>query len=145
MAPITYERGSIATVLSVELNSLADNTNAISGEIDNSVDLCVFDDVEISVASVVSAFDAGSVVELFMIEAVDDINFADGDSTLDPASKTLVGVLRLRSETVAQRHVVRSVKLPPTKFKYLIQQKTGQTWASSGNTLKRLPYKYRGV
>ena len=145
MASITYERGSISTVLSTELNSLADDASVISGEIDNSVDLCVFDDVEISVASVASAFDAGSVVELFLLEALDDTNFVDGDSTIDPASKTLVGVLPLRSETVAQRHVIRGIKLPANKFKYLVIQKTNQIWASSGNTLKRLPYKYRGV
>ena len=145
MVSVIYERGSVSTVLDTQLNSLGDDQNAISGEINNGAALEILDDVELVTAAVGYAFDAGAIVELFLVESVDGSTFADGDGTIDPASKTLVGVFRLRAETVAQRHVIHRIKLPANRFKYLIVQKTGQTWASSNNTLRRLPYKYRGA
>ena len=101
--------------------------------------------IELFTAAVGYAFDASAIVELYLIESVDGSIFVDGDSTIDPASKTLVGVYGLRAETVAQRHIVRRVKLPPAKFKYLVIQKTGQAFASSGSIMRRLPYKHSGV
>jgi hypothetical protein len=143
MTSIVQHRGSVSTVLSSELDSLADETNATSSEIDNGTDLYFRDDVELLTAMNGYALDAGATVELFLIEALDDTAFSDGDSTIDPPAMNIVGAFDLRAVTTAQRHIIRGIVIPPTKFKYVVINKTSQTWASSGNVIRRRSYKHK--
>jgi len=85
MATIKYERGSVTNVLTTELNSLANNGKVLSAEIDNSTALDFFDDLVLSTAAFGAAPSAGAICELYILEALDDTNFVDGDSTVDPA------------------------------------------------------------
>jgi len=145
MASVKWEAGSESTVMGTELNSVADDGIAVSIEIDNSTDLYLFDDVEWANATWGGAPSSGAVVELYaVLEELDGAGYEDGeDGTNAPPSSNLVGVFNIRAATSAQVHILRQVPIPPQKFKYVIINKTGQTTASSGNTLKRQPYRYQ--
>lgn len=144
MASIQWERGTDANVLTTELNSLADDANKISGEIDNSTDLYLFDDVEWSMATPGYTPTAGAVVELYIIQIqLDGTGYEDGSDSIDPPATNLVGVFNIRAANAAQIHILRQIPIPPDKFKYLVINKTGGTLASSGNTLRRQPYRYQ--
>jgi len=143
MASVKWEVGSIATVLSSGLNSLADDGNALSSEIDNTTVLYLFDDVEWLHAALGYTPSAGAVIELYIVEALDGTNYEDGDASIDPPAANLVGVFNIRASTASQRHTLRQIPIPPFKFKYVVINKTGGALASSGNTLRRIPYRYQ--
>ena len=144
MASIQWERGTESTVLSTALNSLADDANKLSGELDNSTDLYLFDDVEWHNATLGYTPSAGAVIELYIIQIeLDGTGYEDGSDSIDPPATNLVGVFNIRASTAAQTHILRQIPIPPDKFKYLVINKTGGALPSSGNTLKRQPYRYQ--
>ncbi len=143
MASVKWEVGSISTVMTTGLNSLADEANCISSEVDNTSNLYLFDDVEWTHASLGYTPAAGSVIELYIVLPLDGTNYEDGDASIDPPAANLVGVFNIRSATAAQRHTIRQIPIPPFKYKYVVINKTGGTLASSGNLLKRFPYRYQ--
>lgn len=147
MASVKWEAGSDSTVASTSLNSLANDAKDVSAEIDNggASDLFLFDDIEWHNAAMGYAPAADSVMELYCVsQELDGTGWEDGeDGTIDPPLVNLVGVFNMRSETVAQTHILRQIPLSPGKYKYVIINKTGQTLASSGNTLKVTPYRYK--
>jgi len=143
MPSVKWESGSVSTVLDSGANSLADDANAISSEINNTADLYLFNDVELYTAALAYTPAAGSVVELYLVESLDGTNYEDGGSSIDPPATNLVGIFNIRAATAAQRHVIRQVPIPPLKYKYVIINKTGGTLAASGNTLKVIPYRYQ--
>jgi len=143
MTSVKWEAGNYTTVATTALNSLADSGQAASDEINNSDDLYLFDDVELYTGVFGVAPSAGAVVELYAVLAdLDGTGYEDGESVAPPASN-LVGVFNIRAVTNAQTHVLRHVPIPPSKFKYVVMNKTGQAFASSGNTLRRRPYRYQ--
>lgn len=140
----TIQLGSyrgVSTVLSTELNSLAATSGkAISAAIDNSTNLDLFDDLELAV-TFGSAPTAGTVVEVYLVISIDGgTNYADGSSTVLPASSSYLGGFAVRAVTTAQRIPIRGVPLPPGSFKYLVQNTTNQAFPASGSTLRRNPY-----
>jgi len=139
MATIEYGAyGTIATVLSTELNSLANGARAISSAITGGQEL--WDDLELVVTYGTNPT-AGSVVEVYLIPSVDDTNYSDGDASIVPGFSMLVGYFPLRAVTSAQRPAgIRGVVLTPGKWKYLVANLSGQTMAATGNTLKRRMY-----
>ena len=143
MANLQWADGTIETVASTSLNSLADDGNAISSEIDNSGGSWIFDDVELNTAVLGFTPASGAHIELYLCPALDGTNFVDGaDGMIDPASSDLVGVFEMRDSTAAQTHIIRGITLPKSKLIYTVINKSGGTLASSGNTLKRKPYSY---
>ena len=145
MASVKWESSSISTILTSDMNNLADEGNAVSSEIDNTSNLYLFCDVELYTDSMGYAPVAGAVIELYLIEALDGTNYEDGDASIDPPATNLVGVFNMRSSTLAQRHTLRQIPIPPLKHKFVVINKTGQTLASSGNILRVLPYRYQTV
>jgi len=143
MSMIKYERSSVQDVLTTELNGMADGFRVLSATIDNSTALNFFDDLVLSIGNIGSSRDAGAIVELFLLEALDDTNFVDGGVSIEPAQSDMVGVFNIRTSTAAQIHVVRGVALPPAKYKYLVKNKTGQALSVLNNTLERRPYAYQ--
>ena len=143
MSIIKYERSDVQDVLTTELNGMADGFRVISATIDNTTALNFFDDLVLSIGNIGSNRDAGAIVELFLLEALDDTNFVDGGVSIEPAQSDLVGVFNIRTSTAAQVHVVRGVALPPTKYKYLVKNKTGEALSVINNTLERRPYAYQ--
>ena len=145
MASVKWEVGSDTTVMSTSLNSLADDSNVVSSEIDNTTDLYLFDDVEWHHATLAYAAVADSVIELYCVsQELDGTGYEDGeDGTIDPPQVNLVGVFNIRETTAAQTHILRQIPISPSKYKYVVINKTGQPLASSGNTLRVTPYRYQ--
>lgn len=133
--------GSIATVMTTELNGLANATRAVSGERDNSTDLYVYADLEL-VVTFASAPTADTVCELYLIPSIDGTTYTDGETTtIQPAATEFVGAFYVRNVTSAQRIAVRGVVIPPGKRKWVLRNFTGVAMAASGNTLKERLYR----
>ena len=143
MAVIKYQRGSTTSVLTTELNGMSVGNRVLSAAIDNTTDLYLFEDLLLSTAAIGSAFDAGGIFSVFLIEAMDDTNYVDGNASTEPAQNDMVGSFNVRAVTSAQKHTVRGITLPPTKYKYLIKNEAGQSLAASGSTLQRRAYRYQ--
>lgn len=139
--------GSQTTLLSTELNSLANNGTAIGSAYDNTqgqtgdgYTLC---DLEL-VCSYGSAPTANTGVSFWFIGTQDGTNYEDGDGSTTPA-RLPDAVFPLRNVTGTQR-VIRRVFLTWGKYKPLAKNDgTGQAMASSGNTVKVRPVTRQGV
>jgi hypothetical protein len=128
---------SEVSLLTTQLNSLANAALcAASSAIDNDTasthrdPLCV---LELSLAVQGTARSAGAAVEVFFLPTEDGT-----DHTAEVAGcveNNLVAVLYL-DEAVTARKIVRAgVPLPPTDFKVMVRNSTGQAFNASGNEL----------
>ena len=135
----------VSTVMSTELNSLAATTGkAISSVVDNSANLDLFDDLELTVTFAVAPV-VGTVIELYLITSLDGSTYADGDTSVLPQASLFVGGFAVRAVTSAQRMHIRGVALPPGPFKYLVQNTTAQTFPASGSVLSHNPYQLQSL
>jgi len=125
---------SLTSYLTTELNSLANGSNKIGAEIDNSTGLDMYVDVELNLAAQGSARSAGAYVPVFLIPTIDGTNYTYGDDSTDPPAHQQIGALLLDAATTARRVGLQMMKVPPGKFKLLIMNETGQAFASSGTT-----------
>lgn len=144
MATIKWDADTITTHMNdTELGGLADDTNAISGAIDNTTALRLFEDLEFYMAdNGTNAPTAGGVIEVYLLASVDGTNYPDGGVGVDPAANTFVGVFNTRTVSDNQRMVLRGISLPPLKYKYVIINKSGMAMNSTGSTLKGVSYGY---
>ena len=121
-----------ATILTTELNSLATATNtAASTAVDNTTNLDLFMDLELVIATMGVARSAGGYVAVYMARSLDGTNYDDVNET----TANLVAVFPLDAATTARRLTVQDVPCTPGKWKLFARNVTGQTLASSGNTL----------
>lgn len=136
----------LTTVMTTELNSLGASTGkAIGPAVDNSVNLDLFDDLELTV-TFASAPTAGTVVEVYLLPSLDGgSTYPDGSTSVLPQASLFVGGFAVRAVTTAQRMMVRGVALPPGVFKYLVQNTTNQAFPASGSTLERNPYQLQSL
>lgn len=136
----------LTTAMSTELNSLGSTTGkAISSALDNSSDLDLFDDLELSV-TFASAPTAGTIVELYLLASIDGgTSYPDGSTSILPQASLFVAGFAVRAVTTAQKMIVRGVALPPGSFKYLVQNTTNQAFPASGSTLERNPYQLQSI
>ena len=150
MSSIKLEAGSITTVLSTELNSLANVAAALaSSGYDNSASLYLWAIFELNV-TFGSAPSATGTIDLYIIPAPDGSNYDDavtGASGAAPAT-SYVGGFPLRAVTSAQKIPIgaaRRVDLPPVPFKVFVVNNSGQAFPSSGSTVKMVPYRYQSA
>ena len=136
----------VSTVMSTELNSLAATTGkAISSAVDNSANLDLFDDLELTVTFAVAPV-VGTVIEVYLITSLDGgSTYADGDTSVLPQASLFVGGFAVRAVTSAQRMHIRGVALPPGPFKYLVQNTTAQAFPASGSVLSHNPYQLQSL
>lgn len=121
--------------LTTELNSLATNTRtAASSAIDNSSNLDTYGYLEF-LGTWGTNPSAGAYVVIYMLISADGTNYADGSNTVNPNTDAAIAVIPILASTSAQRKVVGPIQLPPAKIKFIVESQTGQTLASSGNTL----------
>lgn len=142
-----YLLGTQTTLLSTELNSLANNALGLGPAFDNTqaaagdgYTLC---DVELAV-TYGTAPAANTGVSVWLLGSQDGTTYEDGSTAITPARLPDL-VFPLRAVTTAQR-IVRRVVLPFGKFKALGKNDgTGQSMAASGNTLKVRPVTKQAV
>jgi hypothetical protein len=140
MATVKNIAGTITTVLSTGLNSLANNSNVISSAITLSTGEPGYrwGEWELYIASSAAAMTANTAFVGWIIQALDGTNDEDGGTSVTPA-RTPDIVFPVRAVSTAQRMTAFS-QLPTGSFKLLLRNDgTGQTIASSGNTLKVRP------
>lgn len=127
---------SRGNVLATELNSLANGSRTNAGqEIDNSVNLDKYGYLELDV-TFGSAPSADGFVAVYLVTALDGTNYASGSSTVAPGVDAWVINIPVNAVTSAQNKQVGPIVLPPTKLKFLLENKTGQAFPSSGSLLK---------
>lgn len=125
-----------STVLTTELNSLANGSRTNAGtQIDNGSNLDQFGCVELQV-TFGSNPSAGAYVAIYAVRAPDDSNYEDGSSSVDPGAHRLVATIPVRASTSAQRLSSQVFPMDPSKTKFILLNKTGQAFPSSGSTLK---------
>jgi len=147
MPSLKYERGAIVTVLDTQLNSLADAARSVaSAAQDNTLaaQLMFWADFELFVDLALAPTE-NKVVELYLLTEIDGTNYADGSDTVQPRYTSAAGSFPMDAVATAQRVVLRGVPLPPTKWKALVKNSSGQAFAATLNTLKYLPYREQSV
>lgn len=139
-----YEPGAIQTLLSTELNALANTNGALGVEYDNSLaaNLFFWGVMQLDVTFAVAPT-ADSVVEAYIISAPDGTNYEDGAGGATPVAPVIsyIGAWVLRAVTTVQRLAIKGVTLPPTKLKVLVVNKSGQAFPATGSTVKMVPYR----
>ena len=137
--PANYTaRGTAATVLTTELNSLTSGSvSALSAAQDNDTagarDL--YGQVEIYWAAQGTNRAAGAYVALYLVPELDGTNF--GATTDECLDNYFVGSASLDDGALAARYlIIDRVRLPVGYFKAALRNGTGQTSAATGNTVK---------
>ena len=120
---------AIATIMTTQLNSLADGSeSSASVEVDNRSNLDLVADFEFVMASIGAGSRDGDIL-LYATYELDGSNYSD--------DRHLVGIFNTNdSGNGARRCVVKGVALRPHPTIYYIQNECGLTLAASGNTLK---------
>ena len=136
--------GSAVSLLTTELNSLANNSNGSAGSAVNNVaggtsnaDGYVRGVVELVLAAYSGTPSAGTGVSLWFLRSIDGgSNYEDGSSSVTPARMADV-VIPVRSLASGPQRVAVPCWLPAGYWKPLARNDgTGISFASSGNTVK---------
>lgn len=142
MASIYSAKSTAETILSTELNSLANAGNKITSTAlsnDATNERYLFADLSFTIATQGAARSSGATVEVHIIPEVDG-TFAFGGDSLDPIGHYRTS-FSFDAATTARVQVAEGVKLPNSDFHVLVINNTGQALAASGNILKMERYK----
>jgi len=132
---------AVATVMSTELNSLANGSQASSSATyANQTNLDLYADIEVLLASLSPS--TGAYISLYVLESIDGTNFpAQSAADLRLTSTQLLCTIPIgTTAATAQRVVVRNVLLPPAVFTLVLDNQTGVALNASGNTVKFAAY-----
>jgi len=139
---------SVETILTTELNALADGANKITGTAvsnDQAAELDMYADFTLYLAAQGAARSAGAYVALYILPMSDGTNYPYGGDALDPAANLWTANFVFDAATTARYAVIRGVLLPPMDFHVLVMNETGQAFAATLNTLKMRRYNTAGV
>ncbi len=139
-----WSRGTADTVMSSELNSLANNSNAVKASaVALSTTGYIMAEAEL-VVTFGSTPTANTAVSVWFLREIDGSNYEDGTASVTPSRNPDL-VLPIRATTNAQR-IIKQCVLPAGDFKPLVRNEgTGQAFASTGNTLKLRPVTLQSV
>lgn len=149
---IKYEMGTLTTLASTALNSLASTYSDLSDAFDNgdAANLYMFGILELNLASLTPT--GTPRVDAYIITSVDGgsnyVDSTDGASPIELVNH-YIGSFFPRATAAAQRLTLGTqypqgpIWLPPESFKIMLINKCGVAFASSGNTLKLLPFRYQ--
>lgn len=108
------------------LKALANNANKLGAEFDNTLvgNRFQYADFELLCRGA-SAMTAGAVIKLWIVEAMDGTNYEDGGDSVTPA-RPADEQFYVQAVATQQRITLRNVVLPPSKWKPLIRNESGQ-------------------
>lgn len=140
MATIKYAApASPETVMTTELNSIASSAGAITASAisnDASGELYLYASIELYLAAQGANRSSTPTVTIFIIPEISgSYSWGDG-STLPPGQSVAITLALTASTLAACRAIAFNIPLPPTDFHMVVWNNTGQSFASSGNTLK---------
>lgn len=149
-----YLLGSQATLLSTELNSLANNCTILGSAYDNTVgqtsDGYTLCDLQLTV-TFGSAPTANTGVSLWFLMAEDGTNYETYDTSQDATPSTSMPIMKLPVvfgvlAKTTQQIITKQVSLPWGKFKPLLKNDgTGVAFPATGTTVKIRPVTRQGV
>lgn len=147
MATSKWEAAQTAeNALTTELNSLANGSRAISGTaVSNDTEKDFYASIELYLATQGSARSSGAYVALYIVYSHDGSNFSIGDASVAPSIHSHIANVDLDAATTARYVVIPQVLLAPLDFKIVVENRTGQALASSGNTVKIRRYNVEGT
>lgn len=125
-------RTSAACAISTAFDSLADGANASSAAISPSGYL--YSDWEIF-AGFTGTLPANGYMDVFLLTTLDDTNYADGNSTVDPPVTPDFN-FPLRATSGSQRVIQKNVLLPSGSFAVVAINESGCALAAAGNLLR---------
>jgi hypothetical protein len=137
------EQGSSVTLMTTELNSLANGSSIVSsvggtsGAFTNTVGTANWDGyvrgkIELYLASLSPS--GGAYCSLWFIKTVDGTNYEDGASSTPYRTPDVVFPIGSTASTAYR--VIREILVPVGTFKLVLQNSTGASLASSSNTVK---------
>lgn len=126
---------TIATALDTGLNSLANNSNAISSAIDNTTNRKLYITIEAYLASVDLSAQTNPALYIWLLAQIDGTNDEDGGTSVNPARQPDI-IIPLRVLNGTQRVIIKQSFALPYSFKILCGNRSGAALASSGNTIK---------
>ena len=147
MADLKLKTTSVATLASTELNSLANGSSALGAEYDNATNLYIYGLFLLTVTFGTNPTE-GSLINLYLVPAIDGTNYAYAPTGASPfvANTMYLGGFPVDNVTSIQRIplgldavVYKPILLPPSKFKVLVLNNSGQAFPSSGSTVTMLP------
>jgi hypothetical protein len=144
------EQSTATTLLSTELNSLANGSNSSAGTARNNVQATAnFNGytrakIELYLAAYSGTPSANTSVNVWFLRTVDGTNYEDGSSSVTPARNPDV-VMPVNATASGPQRIVRECFLPVGLFQPIAKNVIGIALAASGNTLKILPNTDQGV
>ena len=126
------------TLLSTELNSLANNTHSDSGQtLTNDISLAIYGDCEVYYQAN-AAPNTGGSVQVWLRTAYDGSNYAHVTAESSAQVLFVAGLSsNLATPSLAeQRVVVRNLVFPPMRFRLNLANHSGVTMKSSGSTVR---------
>jgi hypothetical protein len=151
MATYKQEASGVQTLISTDLNNLANAAAALGPEFDNAAGLWIDATFQLE-ATFGSAPTANSTIDLYIIPSYDGTNFTNavtGVAGSAPVS-SYVGGFPLSAVTTIQRiplavGLMGPIRLPPLKFKGFVVNKSGVGFPASGSTVKMILSRYQSV
>jgi hypothetical protein len=142
---------ALTSYLTTTLNALANNVIDIGAAINNTSNLCMFMDLEVTLASLDLSAQTNPSITIYMFESVDggtdyDTNEDAVSAATDiPTADKIIAIMGLRVDTGAEaKTAVKSmIPIPPGHFKLGLRNTTGQTFAATGNILAYRTYTYQ--
>lgn len=127
---------TVATVLSTELNSLANAaySAASAAQGADATGGPLLGDFELVLTSLTPT--SNGIAELYLIRSADGTNYEDVPSSTNPGSNAYVGTFIGSTGASAKRLVLPDVPLPPGLWKAVLKNTSGPAFAAASNTLK---------
>lgn len=138
MGAVTWTAyGAADDIGGTAFNSLADGSGAISSEVDNSTDLKMWGDLEVTQGGAVTSSGLDARIDVYLVPTYDGTNYPTPGGATTFTGTQFVGTIS-SVETVGTVAVtnytngtLRSIMLPPTKFKIGLVNELGASFNSS--------------
>lgn len=140
MPNIITTRGSSSLLLSTELDSLANNSNALASSAVILTSAGFLDGEAELVFQFPTSPTANTALLVWLLREIDGTNYEDGGASVTPTRNPDIK-FTVRAVTTTQRIIIPVYDIPPGPIKALLRNSgTGQALASSGNTLTIRPF-----